>query len=92
MRWIISGIFLLLCFFTILCVSKSGEILKVMEGEVKKCDILGSGNVELMSHATIKVESGGYVISSLRSCNPGAGVKIYVKRGVLYFNTVFATE
>jgi hypothetical protein len=83
---------LLLVIFTALCISKSGEILEVMAGEVKKCETLGGGNIEGMSHATIKVENGSYIISSLRSCKPGKITEIYVKRGVLYFNTVYATE
>jgi hypothetical protein len=92
MRWTILGSLLLLGVFTTLCISKSGEILEVMAGEVQKCETLGGGNIEGMSHATIKVDDGSYIISSLRSCNPGARTEIYVKRGALYFNSVYATE
>jgi hypothetical protein len=92
MRQIIFGSLLLLGFFTALCISESGEILEVMVGEVNKCEILGGGNIEGMSHATIKAENGSYIISSLRNCKPGKRTKIYVKRGALYFNTVYATE
>jgi hypothetical protein len=92
MRWIISGSLLLLVFFTTLCISKSGEILKVMAGDVQKCETLGGGSIEGMSHATIKAENGSYIISSLRSCTPGTRTEIYVKRGALYFNTVYSTE
>jgi hypothetical protein len=92
MRWVIVASLLLLGFFTALCISKSGEVLEVMVGEVQKCETLGGGNMEGILHATIKADNGSYIISSLRSCNPGARTEIYVKRGALYFNSVYATE
>lgn len=63
-----------------------------MGGEVKKCDILGEDNMQSLTHATIRSETGSYIIASLNDCSPGAEVTIVVKRGALYFNTVYAAE
>lgn len=92
MRWIILGSLLLLGLYTTLCISKNGERLEIIMGEVQKCDTLGGGKIEGMSHATIKTESGSYIISTLRSCQPGVRTEIYLNRGALYFNTMYATE
>jgi hypothetical protein len=91
-RWVIAIIVLLLGSYVALCVSGSGETLKVISGFVERCEILGGNSAELFSHATIKTEAGGYIISSLSDCVPGAEVNISIKRGILYFNTIYTAE
>lgn len=88
----LSGVFLILCFFAILSFAKNGEILGTMTGEVQKCEVLGEAKMGSLTHATIKSETGSYIIASLVSCSPGAEVTIVIKRGALYFNTVYAAE
>ena len=92
MRWIIVSFLLILGFYTALCISKSGEVLEVIAGEVQKCDTLGGATMEGVSHATIKTENGKYIISSLKNCIPATSTEIYLKRGALYINTVYASE
>ena len=92
MRLMIVGVLTLLCLFAALCFMKNGEVLEVMTGDVQKCEILGGSAVAQLAHATIKSENGVYVISSLRDCNPGAEVNILIKRGALFFNTIYAAE
>ena len=92
MRLIILGALALLCLFAGLSFTKSGEVLEVMRGDVQKCEILGGSALAELSHATIKSENGAYVISSLRDCNPGAEVNIFIKRGALFFNKIYTAE
>lgn len=92
MRSIIVGVLALLCLFAALSFTNSGEVLQVMSGDVQKCEVLGGSAVEKISHATIKSEDGSYIISSLRHCKPGATVNIFIKRGALFFNTLYAAE
>ncbi len=92
MRWIILGSLLFLGLYAVLCMSKHGERLDIIAGEVQQCDTLGGGKIEGMSHATIKTEDGSYIISTLRNCQAGIKTEIYINRGALYFNTVYATE
>lgn len=93
MRWIISGAALLLIAFTALSMSKRGETLQELSGEVKKCSVLGGGNNKAqLSHATIKVDDGRYIIASLKNCSPNRKVTVLIKRGELFFNTVYAAE
>jgi hypothetical protein len=92
MRWIIVNFLLILGFYTSLCISKHGEVLNVIAGEVQKCDTLGGTKMEGMSHATIKTADGKYIISSLKNCVPATSTEIHLKRGALYFNTVYASE
>ena len=63
-----------------------------MKGEVQRCEILGGSKVEPLTHATIKSENGSYIIASLNGCDPGIAVIIIIKRGALYFNTVYTAE
>lgn len=81
----------LLCCYAALSFYKSGETLKTMTGKVEKCEVLG-GAADSMFHATIKSASGSYIIANLRNCRPGSDVTILIKRGALYFNTVYAAE
>ena len=92
MRWLISGTLLLLGFFAILSFNKNGEVLSVMSGEVQRCETLGGSQTESMSHATIKTDNGSYIIARLGSCSPGVKVSVLIRRGALYFNTVYAAE
>ena len=92
MRWIILFLLLLMGLYATLCISKSGERLEVITGKVQSCDTLGGGKIEGISHATIKTNSGHYIISPLRNCSPRMKVEVYLNRGALYFNTVYATE
>jgi hypothetical protein len=92
MRLMILGALALLCLFAALSFTKSGEVLEVMTGDVQKCEVLGGGTVKTLSHATIKSNNGSYIISSLRDCNPGAEVNIFIKRGALFFNTIYTAE
>ena len=66
--------------------------MQVMKGEVQRCEVLGGGDAESMTHATIRAENGSYLIASLMHCSPGMTVKVFIKRGALYFNTVYAAE
>jgi hypothetical protein len=92
MRLAILGTVLVLGFYAVLCIGKKGEVLGLMSGIVQRCETLGKSSAEVMSHATIKLENGSYVISSLKDCNRDMTVSVYVKRGALYFNTLYATD
>jgi len=83
---------LLVGIYATACVIKNGERLDVIVGEVQQCDTLMGSTLKEMSHATIKTESGDYVIATLRNCAAGLTTEIYINRGALYFNTVYATE
>jgi len=92
MYGIIASIILLLLSFTVFAMMKEGETLRVMGGQVQRCESLGGGKMESIQHATIRAEDGSYVIASLKNCRADAEVSILIKRGILYFNTVFAAE
>ncbi len=92
MRIIIFSIVIILCLFAALSSAKRGEILQVKAGVIEKCDTLSGGQGQSMTHATIKDEDGNYVIASLQPCIPDANVSLFIKRGALYFNTVFAAK
>lgn len=92
LRWAILGTLLLLCFFAALSFNKSGETLATLKGEVTKCAVLSGATTQPIFHATIKDEKGNYVIASLKHCKPQAEVTILIKRGAVYFNTVYAAE
>jgi len=83
---------LLLCGFALLSFSHSGEILKTGEGTVYQCAQLSGANTTSLFHATIEDKSGAFIIASLKDCKPGAKVTVLIKRGALYFNTVYAAE
>ena len=89
-QWLITSLFLLLGFFALLSFNKNGEILKSMAGQVQKCGALSGGNANALSHATIKTEQGNYIIATLNNCTPDSKVTVLIKRGALYFNTVYA--
>ena len=92
MRLIISGTIVLLLIFTTLALSKRGEILQERSGKVAKCSILGGGDKAQLAHATIKTDDGDYLIASLKKCSPNREVTIFIRRGALYFNSVYAAE
>lgn len=92
MRLVILATLVLLCLFATLSFTKNGEILEVITGGVQSCEVLGGSTVESLSHATIKTANGSYIISSLRNCSAGAKVNIFIKRGALYFNTIYVAE
>ncbi|MFT5574763.1 MAG: hypothetical protein ACI89D_000274 [Bermanella sp.] len=83
---------LLLGSYAVMCIHSSGETLKVMKGVIEKCEFLGGGTSKSISHATIKTETGSYIISSVSECSPGAEVNIFINRGILYFNSIYAAE
>ena len=91
-QWLITSILLLLSFFAFLSFNKNGEIIKSMGGEVQKCTALSGGKPNPLSHATIKTRQGNYIIAALDNCKAGSTVTILIKRGALYFNTVYAAE
>lgn len=64
----------------------------MMNGEVQKCETLGKEQTKTFVHATIRSEQSAYIIAKLNNCRPGQDVKIIVKRGALYFNTVYFAE
>ncbi|WP_320838211.1 hypothetical protein [Zhongshania sp.] len=78
--------------YVAMCITGNGETLKVMTGVIEKCAVLGGKSAEAYSHATIKTSSGSYLISSVSSCSAGRDVNIFVKRGILYFNTIYVAE
>lgn len=88
-QWLITSLFLLLSFFALLSFNKNGEILKSMAGQVQKCNALSGGNANALSHATIKTEQGNYIIAALNNCKPDSMVTVFIRRGALYFNTVY---
>lgn len=90
MRTVFFGIFLLLGFYATLSYRSSGEVLRTMSGTVERCEQLGGA--AKLHHATLKAENGTYIIASLAECRPGMKVSILIKRGALYFNTVYAAE
>ncbi len=92
LRQTILATALLLSCYGALCMYSKGETLAVKQGIIEKCELLGGGQSELISHATIRTESGAYLISSITDCETGAAVNIFIKRGILYFNSVFAAE
>ncbi|EIF44599.1 MAG: hypothetical protein ACJA1T_000016 [Zhongshania aliphaticivorans] len=83
---------LILGVYVAICITANGETLKVMTGVIEKCAVLGGKSAEAHSHATIKTSSGSYLISSVSSCSVGSDVTIFVKRGILYFNTIYVAE
>lgn len=91
LRHVLTGALLLLCFYAMLSFYKSGEVLSTMAGKVQRCEVLG-GASESRYHATIQAENGSYLIASLKSCSQGMEVRILIKRGALYFNTLYAAE
>ncbi len=82
---------LIICAFAVLSFCKQGEVVDRMVGSVERCERLG-GAAESLFHATIKADSGSYIIAKLPGCEVGAEVTILVKRGALFFNTVFAAQ
>lgn len=78
--------------YVALCIEGRGEILREMNGVIQKCEVLASKVSDPISHATIKTESGNYIISSVPDCSEGVGVKVSVIRGLLYFNSVYVAE
>ena len=82
---------LLIAAYAALSFYKSGEVLGSVAGRVERCERLG-GAAQNLFHATIKAEDGRYMIAKLPGCQPGAEVTILLKRGALFFNTVFAAE
>ena len=83
---------LFLSAYVAICIQGGGETLEVMNGVIEKCEILGGRKTDNISHATIKLESGNYIISSVSGCAVGADVNIYRNRGALYFNSIYVAE
>ncbi len=90
MRIALVCVFLLLCFYAVLAFNAQGEVLTTLRGKVERCRVLGGA--ESLQHATIKAENGSYLIASLEHCRAGAEVAVLIKRGALYFNTIYAAE
>lgn len=88
----ILSVLLFLGLYASLSYYNSGEILVTMKGEVQSCEVLGGSRMKSITHATMKSDSGSYIIASLEKCSPGTEVTILIKRGALYFNTVYAAE
>lgn len=86
------GAFVVLVFYASLSYTSKGEILSTMKGEVQRCEVLGEKTANSLLHATIRSEKGDYIIAKLDDCSVGMEVVILVKRGVLYFNTVFSAQ
>ena len=63
-----------------------------MARERQNCNALSDGNVNALSHAIIKTEQGNYTIASLNNFKPRSMVTVFIRRGVFYFNTVFAAD
>lgn len=89
---VVFAAILILGVYVAICIIANGETLKVMTGVIEKCAVLGGKSAEAHSHATIKTRSGSYLISSVSNCSVGSDVTIYVKRGILYFNTIYVAE
>ena len=91
-QWLITSLLLLLSCFALLSFNKNGEVLTSMTGEVQNCSALSGGNGNALAHATIKTQQGNYIIAALNNCKAGTTVTVFIKRGALYFNTVYAAE
>ncbi|MEM9256753.1 MAG: hypothetical protein AAGA91_15000 [Pseudomonadota bacterium] len=89
--WLL-GVLALLAFFAVLSFSMRGEVLQSLQGEVQTCEILGEETPDSLVHATIRAENGSYLIADLDECRPGMLVRVVVKRGALFFNTVYGAE
>ncbi len=91
-----SIVLILLGSYISVCVSSNGETLKVIKGVTEKCVTLGGSlggdQTDSISHATIKTEAGAYIIAGISECKQGAAVNVFINRGALYFNSVYAAE
>lgn len=83
---------MLLSFYIVICIRSSGDTLEQMTGVIEQCVILGGNTRDRLSHATIKVDSGSYLISSVSECRVGERINVFVKRGMLYFNSIYVAE
>ncbi len=92
LRWIIFLVALFLCLIAVFSFNKSGETLRVIKGDIQGCVYLGGGGAESIPHATIKTENDTYVTTIFQDCRAGTKVNVLVKRGILYFNTVYVAE
>lgn len=84
-------VILLLMAYGVLCYVKAGEVLQTQSGQVARCEQLG-GARDKVYHATVRTEKGSYLIAKLATCQPDTVIKVLVKRGALYFNTVYVAE
>ena len=91
-RWLLLLAVLFLCFIIVFAINSNGEVLRVIKGDIHTCEYLGGGKAGSIPHATIKTEHGHYVTAGVDGCSPGKRVNILVKRGVLYFNTIYVAE
>lgn len=89
-RGLLLAAVVLLGAVTAFFIDKKGETLRVIDGRIQRCEYLGGGGAEAVPHATIKTEQGRYLIMPIEPCTPGTSVKVFVNRGVFYFNTVYA--
>ena len=69
----------------------SGEVLHTQAGVVKQCVRLGGAD-SARFHATIKTDSGSYIIADLPDCRADRDVSVLTRRGALYFNTVYSAQ
>lgn len=90
--WLVLGVALFFFSYAMLAIDKNGEILKVIKGDIQGCEYLAGGGIEPMPHATIKTENDTYVTTIFQDCRSGTKVNVFVKRGILYFNTVYIAE
>ena len=91
MLWLI-GITLLLGFYAALCFATKGELLEEISGRVEYCNVLNQGRKDPVTHATIKTKTNSFVIAPLDHCQSDLEVTVMVKRGALFFNTVYSAE
>ena len=82
---------LLLMGYGTLAYLKSGEVLHRQAGVVTQCVRLGGAD-SARFHATIKTESGSYIIAELADCRADRAVSVLTRRGALYFNTVYSAQ
>lgn len=85
------AIVLLLGGYGTLAYLKRGEVLHVQPGVVTQCVRLGGADSSRF-HATIKAETGSYIIAELADCRADREVSVLIRRGALYFNTVYAAQ
>ena len=90
-RWLLFLGGLLLCTAAVVAINSYGEVVQIIPGNIQRCEHLGGGDKSL-PHATIKTESGRYVITRFKGCAAGTDVKVLVKRSVFYFNTIYTAE
>ena len=88
LRYSLIGSMLILIAYGVLCYMKAGEVLQSQLGTIVRCEQL-AGATDTVYHATVRTEHGQYLIAKLTDCQSSESINVLVKRGALFFNTVY---